>query len=64
VVTPASPVRPPREGTPGIDVAFPLLSLGAHPACRDHNVPTALAVGAGGSRAAARAGACAAAQGG
>jgi hypothetical protein len=34
--------RPPAQsdplarGKPGIDVAFPLLSLGAHPDCQDH----------------------------
>ena len=37
--------RPPAQsaplarGRPGIDVAFPPLSLGAHPDCQDPNVP-------------------------
>ena len=29
---------PSRGGKPGVDVAFPLLSLDAHPDCQDHNV--------------------------
>jgi hypothetical protein len=37
--------QPPlARGKPGIDVAFPLLSFGAHPDCQNHTVPTAPAV--------------------
>jgi hypothetical protein len=38
---PPAQADPLARGKPGIDVAFPLLSLGAHRDCQDHNVPNA-----------------------
>jgi hypothetical protein len=49
---PPAQADPLARGKPGIDVAFPLLSLGAHPDCQHHNAPTGQVVTAGVEQAA------------